>query len=137
MKRFKAAVVGGTGYGGAELIRRLLIHPEVELVRVVAIDHVGEPLGAVHPPLAGRTDLRFENMPAAEAARAATSRCWGCPTGSAPSTRPASWPTGAKVVDMSGDFRLRDAAAYERYYGARHPHPELLGGHASSTACPS
>src|SRR5205814_4969693 len=35
--------------------------------------------------------------------------------------------TGAKVVDMSGDFRLTDASAYERYYGAKHPHPELLG----------
>ena len=58
MKRFKAVVIGGTGYGGAEMIRRLVIHPEVELVRVVAVDHVGEPLGAVHPPLAGRTSLR-------------------------------------------------------------------------------
>ena len=53
MKRFKAVVIGGSGYGGAEMIRRLLIHPEVELVRVVAVDHVGEPLGAVHPPLTG------------------------------------------------------------------------------------
>src|SRR5204863_6349795 len=59
MKRFKAAVIGGTGYGGAEMIRRLLIHPDVELVRVVAIDHVGEPLGAVHPPLTGRSTLHF------------------------------------------------------------------------------
>jgi len=55
VKRFKAVVIGGTGYGGAELIRRLLIHPDVELIRVVAIDHVGEPLGAVHPPLTGRS----------------------------------------------------------------------------------
>ncbi|HXU04025.1 MAG TPA: N-acetyl-gamma-glutamyl-phosphate reductase, partial [Polyangia bacterium] len=63
MKRFKAVVIGGTGYGGAELIRRLLIHPDVELVRVVAVDHVGEPLDAVHPPLTGRSPLRFENVP--------------------------------------------------------------------------
>ena len=67
MKRFKAVVIGGTGYGGAEMIRRLLIHPEVELVRVVAVDHVGEPLGAAHPPLTGRTSLRFENVPPGEA----------------------------------------------------------------------
>ena len=59
MKRFRAAVVGGRGYGGAEIIRRLLIHPEVELVRVASIDHVGESVGAVHLSLTGRTALRF------------------------------------------------------------------------------
>jgi LysW-gamma-L-alpha-aminoadipyl-6-phosphate/LysW-L-glutamyl-5-phosphate reductase len=69
MKRFKAAVIGGTGYGGAEMIRRLLIHPDVELTRVVAVDHVGESLGAVHPPLTGRSALVFENVPPAEAAK--------------------------------------------------------------------
>ena len=127
MKRFKAVVVGGTGYGGAELIRRLLIHPEVELVRVVAVDHVGEPLGAVHPPLTGRTPCGSRTSPRSRRPAAATSRCSACPTRSAPSTRPALLAAGVKVVDMSGDFRLRDAAAYKRYYGATHPHPEALG----------
>ena len=79
MKRFKAVVIGGSGYGGAEMIRRLLIHPDVELVRVVAVDHVGEPLGAVHPPLTGRSDLRFENLPPAEAARGADVALLGLP----------------------------------------------------------
>ena len=68
-KRFKAAVIGGSGYGGAELIRRLLIHPDVELVRVASIDYVGEALGAVHLSLERMTDLRFENISPAEAAR--------------------------------------------------------------------
>ena len=68
-KRFKAAIIGGSGYGGAELVRRLLLHPEVELVRVASIDHVGEPLGAVHPNLEGATDLVFEDLSPAEAAR--------------------------------------------------------------------
>ena len=52
MKRLKAAVIGGSGYGGVELIRRLLIHPGVELVRVSSVDYVGEPLSAAHPSLA-------------------------------------------------------------------------------------
>src|SRR6266542_1974356 len=68
-KRYRAAVVGGSGYGGAELVRRLLIHPEVELVRVASIDLVGEPLSAADPALEGRTELRFEGIPPAEAAR--------------------------------------------------------------------
>src|SRR6516164_9459500 len=68
-QRFKAAVIGGSGYGGAELIRRLLVHPEVELVRVASIDYVGELLSAAHPTLEGQTDLKFEGIAAAEAAR--------------------------------------------------------------------
>jgi N-acetyl-gamma-glutamyl-phosphate reductase len=127
MKRFKAVVVGGTGYGGAEMIRRLLIHPEVELVRVVAVDHVGEPLGAVHPPLTGRSELRFENIPPAEAARGCDIALLGLPHKVSAHHAPGILETGARVVDMSGDFRLRDAAAYARYYGGAHPHPEALG----------
>ena len=68
MKRFKASVIGGSGYGGAELIRRLLIHPEVELVRVASVDYVGQPLGAAHPPLTGRTRFEFENLSPQDAA---------------------------------------------------------------------
>jgi len=127
MKRFKAVVIGGTGYGGAEMIRRLLIHPDVELVRVVAVDHVGEPLGAVHPPLTGRTNLRFENIPPAEAARGADVALLGLPHKVSAQHAPDILKAGVRVVDMSGDFRLRDAAAYAQYYGAKHPHPEALG----------
>src|SRR5499427_4806616 len=127
MKRFKAVVIGGTGYGGAEMIRRLLIHPDVELVRVVAVDHVGEPLGAAHPPLTGRTSLRFENIPPGEAAAGCDVALLGLPHKVSAIHAPEILKTGARVVDMSGDFRLTDAAAYKRYYGATHPHPELLG----------
>jgi N-acetyl-gamma-glutamyl-phosphate reductase len=128
MKRFSAVVIGGSGYGGAELIRRLLIHPSVELVRVVSIDHVGEPLGAVHPPLTGRTPLRFEDIPPGEAAVGCDVALLGLPHRVSALKVPdilARAPQ-ARIIDMSGDFRLRDAAAYARYYGAPHPHPELL-----------
>src|SRR6185312_8921976 len=112
MKRFKAVVIGGTGYGGAEMIRRLLIHPDVELVR------------AVHPPLTGRSALRFENVPPAEAARGADVALLGLPHKVSAQHAPDILKAGVRVVDMSGDFRLRDAAAYAQYYGAKHPHPE-------------
>src|SRR3954470_5753413 len=127
MKRFRAAVVGGSGYGGGEIIRRLLIHPEIELVRVASIDHVGEPLGAVHLSLTGRTDLRFENLSPAEAAAGCDVVLMGLPHKISAEKAPAVLATGARVVDMSGDFRLRDAAAYARFYGAKHPRPDLLG----------
>ncbi len=127
MKRFKAAVLGGSGYGGAELIRRLLLHPEVELVRVASADHVGEPLGAAHLNLTGRTALRFENLPPAEAVSGCDVALLGLPHKVSALAAPALLATAAKVIDMSGDFRLSSAASYQRYYGARHPAPELLG----------
>ena len=127
MKRYRAAIIGGSGYGGAELIRRLLMHPEVELVRVASIDHVGEPLGAVHLPLAGRTALRFEDLPPEAAAAGCDIVLVGLPHKVSAQKVPAVLQTGAKIVDMSGDFRLRDAGAYARYYGSPHPRPDLLG----------
>src|SRR3954469_17577913 len=113
MKRFRAAVIGGSGYGGAELIRRLLIHPEVELVRVASVDYVGQPLGAAYPPLTGRTALHFEDLaPGAAAADGAVALLALPPKGSA-GKAPELLAPRAKIVDMSGDFRLRDLASYE------------------------
>lgn len=128
MKRFRAAVMGGSGYGGAEIIRRLLLHPEVELVRVASIDHVGEPLGAVHLSLTGRTHLRFENLTPRAVADGCDVVLMGLPHKVSADKAPELLEAGVKIVDMSGDFRLRDATAYARYYGARHPRPELLDG---------
>src|SRR6187431_149632 len=126
-KRFKAVVIGGSGYGGAEMSRRLLIHPDVELVRVASIDHVGEPLGAVHPNLEAATDLVFEDLTPAEAARGCDVALLALPHKVTAAKVPDLIAAGVAIVDMSGDFRLRDAAVYEKFYGARHPHPDLLG----------
>ncbi|ABS24398.1 N-acetyl-gamma-glutamyl-phosphate reductase [Anaeromyxobacter sp. Fw109-5] len=126
-KRYRAAVIGGSGYGGAEMIRRLLLHSDVELVRVASVDFVGEPLAAADPALEGVTDLVFEGIPPAEAARGVDVVLLGLPHTVAASKLPelAALP-GLKVVDMSGDFRLKDAAAYERWYKHTHPCPERL-----------
>src|SRR3954471_14060327 len=126
MKRFKASVIGGSGYGAAEIIRRLLIHPHVELVRVASIDYVGEPLSAAHPNLEGLTDLVFEKIPPEEAARGMDVVFLGLPHKVSAGTVPRIVGTGPKIIDLSGDFRLEDAAEYETYYGAVHPCPELL-----------
>jgi LysW-gamma-L-alpha-aminoadipyl-6-phosphate/LysW-L-glutamyl-5-phosphate reductase len=126
-KRFKAAIIGGSGYGGAEMARRLLMHPDVELVRVASIDHVGEPLGAVHPNLDGATDLTFLDLSPAEAAKGCDVALLALPHKVTAAKVPELIAAGVKIIDMSGDFRLRDPAAYEKHYGAKHPHPELLG----------
>ncbi|HTT70230.1 MAG TPA: N-acetyl-gamma-glutamyl-phosphate reductase [Anaeromyxobacteraceae bacterium] len=125
-KRYKAAVIGGSGYGGAELIRRLLIHPEVELVRVASVDYLGEPLGAAHPTLEGLTPLTFEGLAPAAAAEGVDVVLLGLPHKVSAEKVPELLETRARIVDMSGDFRLKDPAAYARYYGREHPHPELM-----------
>ena len=151
-KRLRAAVVGGSGYGGAEMMRRLLVHPDVELVRVASVDFVGEPLSAADPALEGRTGLVFEGIPPEEAARGvdivllglphtvaakavdAILRAQGQPDEAGPEragvggAQPHRAPPHdvPRIVDMSGDFRLKDAAAYERWYRHVHPCPERL-----------
>ncbi|HEY8074516.1 MAG TPA: N-acetyl-gamma-glutamyl-phosphate reductase [Labilithrix sp.] len=125
-KRYKAAVIGGSGYGGGEIIRRLLLHPDVELVRVASVDFIGEPLAAAHPNLEGLTDLKFEGVSPAEAAQGMDVVLLGLPHKVSATKMPELMATGARVVDLSGDFRLRDAAAYKRYYHADHPCADKL-----------
>src|SRR5439155_149761 len=102
MKRFKAAVMGGSGYGGAELIRRLLLHPDVELVRVASVDFVGERLSDAHPTLEGATDLRFEKLPAEEVARGVDVVLLGLPHRVSAIEAPKLVATGVRIVDRAG-----------------------------------
>ncbi len=127
MKRFKAALMGGSGYGGAEIIRRLLCHPDVELVRVASIDYIGQPVADAHPTLEGATDLKFEKLTVREVARGVDVVLLGLPHRVSATQVPELIETGVRIVDLSGDFRLRNASTYERYYGGPHPAPALLG----------
>lgn len=125
-KRFKAAIIGGSGYGGGEIIRRLLLHPDVEISKVASIDYVRESLGAAHPNLDGLTDLVFEDLAPAEAAAGADVVFLGLPHTVAAHKVPELLDCGAKIIDLSGDYRLKDVAAYEKYYSHTHPRPDLL-----------
>jgi LysW-gamma-L-alpha-aminoadipyl-6-phosphate/LysW-L-glutamyl-5-phosphate reductase len=125
-KRFKAAVIGGSGYGGGEIIRRLLLHPDVELVRVASVDFIGEPLHAAHPNLERLTELKFEGISPAEAATGMDVVLLGLPHKVSATKMPELMATGARVVDLSGDFRLRDAGLYKKYYNVDHPCADRL-----------
>lgn len=126
MKPLEAAILGGSGYAAAELIRRLLLHPHVELVRVASIDHVGEPLSAAHPHLEGRTELVFERLSPEEASASMSVVFLALPHTVSAGVVPRILGTGPKVIDLSGDYRLRDRNAYAFYYGSAHPAPDLL-----------
>jgi LysW-gamma-L-alpha-aminoadipyl-6-phosphate/LysW-L-glutamyl-5-phosphate reductase len=127
-KRYKAAVIGGSGYGGAELIRRLILHPNVSLERVASVDYIGEPVSAAHPNLDGLTDLKFEELAPENAAEGMDVVLLGLPHKVSAHKVPEIMKTGARIVDLSGDFRLRDAASYKKYYGQEHPSAHLLDG---------
>lgn len=126
MKRYKAAVLGGSGFAGAELIRHLLVHPDVEVVRVGAADHIGEALSSALPQLEGRTDLRFESLTPERAVADVDIVLMGLPQRPAIEVVEAALARSVKVIDMSGAFRLRRAEQYARYYGETHPRPDLL-----------
>jgi N-acetyl-gamma-glutamyl-phosphate reductase len=105
-----------------------LRHPDVDLVHVASVDFIGEPVGNVHLSLEGASALKFEGLTPAEAAKGMDVVLLGLPHKVSAQKMPELMASGARVVDLSGDFRLRDAAAYKRYYGVDHPCPQLLDG---------
>ena len=117
----KVGIINVTGYTGVELARLLFQHPGVELTSVTGRSAAGKKLGDVFPHLAGidltieaevgDVELVFSAMPHKE---------------SAPEVIPLI-EQGIKVVDISADFRLKEASEYERWYGFSHPAPKLLG----------
>ncbi len=127
MKRYSAAVYGGSGYLGSEAVRRLLGHPAVELAHVYAADHVGEPLAAALPNLEGKTTLRFEAVPADGGLTPDVDiLLLALPHAVSHRIVARAINSAVRIIDMSGAFRVDDAEAYEKFYGERHPLPELL-----------
>jgi N-acetyl-gamma-glutamyl-phosphate reductase len=113
----RVAVAGASGYAGGELLRLIAGHPELDLVAATAHSRAGTPVSVVHPQLVGLdvplgatdaatlsdADLVFLALPHGQSAALA-----------------AQLPVGAKIVDLGADFRLKDAAAWQRYYGGTH-----------------
>src|ERR1051325_247519 len=123
--KLRIGIFGGSGYGGAELLRILLFHPHAEVALVTANEHAGKAVGEVHRNLHGRTNLRFEKAPEEfESLSSLDCLFLALPHGQALEIAP-KLPTGLKVIDLSGDFRLRDAAAFEEHYGRAHTAADL------------
>ncbi len=121
----KVAIAGATGYGGIELVRLLKRHPEVELVQLTSETYAGKTLEQVYPHLRG-VGIELQALDADRLGRDADLVFLALPAGRAMELAPKLLAQGKRVIDMSADFRLRDAAAYPRWYGLQHPHPELL-----------
>lgn len=123
MKKIRAAIVGGSGYTGGELIRYLLKHPEIELADITSRNRAGKSVCKVHPNLRGITDLKFI-MP--DALDKYDVLFIALPHGSVMNNIKYYMSKAETIIDISGDFRLKNPDDYVTYYGFEHTHPELL-----------
>jgi N-acetyl-gamma-glutamyl-phosphate reductase len=121
----KVGIVGGTGYTGVELLRLLVRHPQVELVAITSRAEAGTNVVDLFPSLRGRVDLAFSDPSEAPLARC---DCvfFATPNGVAMSQARAILDSGARVIDLSADFRLKDLAVWKRWYKAEHASPDLV-----------
>lgn len=120
----RASIAGASGYAGGELLRLLLGHPEVEVAEITSERLAGKFAHGAHPNLRGATRLRFRALDE-------LSSCdvlFAClPHGESARRMDDFRGIAGRIVDLGADFRLRDPATYERWYGGPHPRPDLLG----------
>ena len=121
---YRVGIIGGTGYTGSELSRLLCRHPDIELAALTSRSNAGKDVTSVHGFLRGYTDIKFteriSDTKDLDFVMVAT------PYGVAMEEVPALREQGIKCIDLSGDYRLKDAALYEQWYGKEHSDPEGL-----------
>jgi N-acetyl-gamma-glutamyl-phosphate reductase len=120
----KAGIVGGTGYTGVELLRLLAQHPQVELRAITSRKEAGSEVAAMFPSLRKRVELKFTE-PDPKALRGCDVVFFATPHGVCMKDARAVLDGGAKIVDLSADFRLQDLVEWERWYKMKHTEPEL------------
>lgn len=125
--KIRTAIFGGSGYGGSELLRILLFHPNAEIAFVTANEHAGKPVSAVHRNLLGLTGLEFVSAPDDLSSMGDIDVAFfGLPHGQALGMVP-QLPAGVKAIDLSGDFRLDDAQLHKRFYKTEHGGDQQYG----------
>ena len=120
----KVSIVGASGYTGGELLRVLLFHPQVEIGQVTSESHAGEYVYHQHPNLRKRTLLQFTSRDTLEPCDVLF---LALPHGESQKHIDTYMRLAPKIVDLAADFRLKDAAAYRKWYGAEHQAAQYLG----------
>jgi N-acetyl-gamma-glutamyl-phosphate reductase len=121
----RIGIVGGTGYTGVELLRLLAQHPEADVRTITSRKDAGTPVAAMFPSLRGRYDLAFTDPKDANLAECNVV-FFATPHGVAMAQARELVDAGVRIVDLAADFRLRDAAQFERWYKMPHACPDLL-----------
>jgi N-acetyl-gamma-glutamyl-phosphate reductase len=122
----KVGIVGGTGYTGVELLRLLAQHPQVEINAITSRGEAGQPVAAMFPSLRKRVSLSFSD-PAAARLDTCHVVFFATPHGVAMAQAPALLDAGVRIIDLAADFRLKDAAIFEKWYAMPHSALALLG----------
>jgi N-acetyl-gamma-glutamyl-phosphate/LysW-gamma-L-alpha-aminoadipyl-6-phosphate reductase len=122
----KVGVIGASGYVGGELLRLLVVHPDVELSVLTSRQNAGEYVHRVHPSLKGFIDLTFSPMELDKIVNQCDLVFVSVPHGNALNIVKDLYSTDIKIVDLSADFRLKNADDYVKWYGWEHPFPDLL-----------
>jgi N-acetyl-gamma-glutamyl-phosphate reductase len=122
----RVAIAGASGYTGVELLRFLVQHPAAHVVALTAETHANQPIGQVFPNLRGFVDLTCVALDAAALAREAEFVFLALPHKASMTVGAELVERGVRVLDLSADFRLKDPAAYPRWYGFEHTAPALL-----------
>ena len=121
----KVGIVGGTGYTGVELLRLLAPHPGVELKVITSRKEDGMPVADMFPSLRGHVALKF-STPENAHLESCDVVFFATPHGVAMAQAPALLAAGVKVIDLAADFRIKDTAVFEKWYGMPHSCPDLL-----------
>ncbi len=121
----KVGIVGGTGYTGVELIRLLIAHPEAEISVITSRTEAGTAVAEMFPNLRGHLNLTFTE-PDADLLAQCDLVFFATPNGVAMKLVPELLAKGTKVIDLAADFRIKDAAVWQHWYGQQHACPELL-----------
>jgi N-acetyl-gamma-glutamyl-phosphate reductase len=121
----RAGIVGGTGYTGVELLRILALHPEVELTVVTSRADAGSRVDTVYPSLRGYINALFTAPDVATLAQCDVV-FFATPNGTAMLMAEQLLARGVKVIDLSADFRLKNVAEWEQWYGMTHASPDLI-----------
>ncbi|MFQ3245144.1 MAG: N-acetyl-gamma-glutamyl-phosphate reductase [Arenicella sp.] len=123
----KVSIIGGSGFLSAELLRNLLVRDDVELLRISSKDHIGQNIGQVHRSFYGMSDLVLEDIPPTECVDGADIVILAMPHIITAKVAIELFDTDVRIIDLSGDFRLKNLHDYTRVYAPEHPCPERLG----------
>jgi N-acetyl-gamma-glutamyl-phosphate reductase len=125
----KVSIIGGAGYGAAELLRHLIVREDVQISRISSKDYIGKTIGQVHRSLFGlkNADIVIEDIPPKECAAQADIVFLAMPHIITAKVAMELMDEDVRIIDLSGDFRLNDLEDYIRDYAPEHPCPERLG----------
>ncbi len=123
-ENLNVAIVGASGYAGGEFLRLGIVHPKITITQITSERYAKQPVHIVHPNLRGVSKLRFSSI---NDLKEADLLVVGLPHKKSAERFEELSKFAPRMIDLSADFRLKDASSYEKYYGEVHPRPELLG----------